>query len=220
MIKLNFSVLFAGKKNDKFSQFFFSILKKNFSNVNQFSRNKIIKKKIDFLISFRSKFIFKKKHLSKARYCINFHPGPPKYRGIGCVNFSILNKEKLYGVTMHLIDERIDHGKIIDVVYFKINKKYNIEKILKLSYINQIRQLRLLIKKIKNNKDDLHLFFNKKNKYYWSKKLYTKKDLEKLYKVNKNISKKRLELLLKSTVIKGYVPYIKIYNHNFFYEKK
>ena len=36
----------------------------------------------------------------------------------------------MYGTTAHIIDEKIDNGKIIDVELFKINKSYNLEKLL------------------------------------------------------------------------------------------
>ena len=73
-------------------------------------------KKYDVIICFRSHFLLKEKHLKAAKIAaINFHPGPPKYRGVGCVNSAILNGEKSYGTTAHLINNKIDNGKIIDV---------------------------------------------------------------------------------------------------------
>ena len=45
---------------------------------------------------------------------LNFHPSTPDYRGMGCINFALLTT-KNYGSTAHLIDEKIDHGKIINV---------------------------------------------------------------------------------------------------------
>ena len=42
----------------------------------------------------------------------------------------------------------------------------------------------------------------------WSKKLYKKKDLDKLYKINKNISIKKFELLKRATIYRNFKPYI------------
>ena len=39
--------------------------------------------------------VLKKTFLDKIKVAsINFHPGPPDYRGIGCANFAIINQEK------------------------------------------------------------------------------------------------------------------------------
>ena len=46
---------------------------------------------------------------------INLHPGSPKYRGIGCLNYALYNKEKKFGFTIHLISKKIDCGKILNV---------------------------------------------------------------------------------------------------------
>ena len=53
---------------------------------------------------------------------INFHPGPPNYRGIGCLNFALLSNEKYYGVTAHIINEKIDNGKILSFKKFRLKK--------------------------------------------------------------------------------------------------
>ena len=57
---------------------------------------------------------------------INFHPGPPERRGIGCTNYAIYEKSKNYGVTLHEINEKIDSGNILKVKRFKINFKYRL----------------------------------------------------------------------------------------------
>ncbi len=52
---------------------------------------------------------------SKAR-CINFHPGIlPEYRGAGAYSWSLINKEKHTGISLHEIDHNIDSGPIIQV---------------------------------------------------------------------------------------------------------
>jgi hypothetical protein len=58
------------------------------------------------------------KHAEKG--AINFHPGPPKYPGIGCYNYAIWNEDEMYGVTCHFMDEKLDHGKIINCYYFDL----------------------------------------------------------------------------------------------------
>lgn len=55
--------------------------------------------------------------------CFNFHGGIlPEYRGSGIYNWAILNGEKETGVTLHEIDEKIDHGSVLDIRKFLIKE--------------------------------------------------------------------------------------------------
>ena len=109
-------ILFFGKKNCMTSKKMHEILKLNFTNIiriniDQNNKKKCIEKlknwRGDYIFSFRSKYIVPKEILKKTKIAaINFHPGPPNYRGIGCVNFSILNNEKFYGLTCHLMSKK------------------------------------------------------------------------------------------------------------------
>lgn len=54
-------------------------------------------------------------------YALNFHPGIlPEYRGSGTCSWVIVNGEKQAGVTLHVIDEGIDTGPIIEIVKFNV----------------------------------------------------------------------------------------------------
>ena len=79
--------------------------------------------KPDVLISYMSPWIIPLKLLNQTKnWNINFHPGPPNYPGIGCTNFAIYNEEKKYGVTAHIMEEKVDSGRIIGVKRFPILK--------------------------------------------------------------------------------------------------
>ena len=59
---------------------------------------------------------------------INFHPGSPEFPGIGCFNFAIFNSAEKFGATAHIMEPKVDTGKIIDVEYFSIDaEKENVE---------------------------------------------------------------------------------------------
>jgi len=59
----------------------------------------------------------------KNRKCFNFHPGIlPQYRGAGVYSWAIINGEDKTGITLHLIDDGIDSGDIIEVRAFPIDK--------------------------------------------------------------------------------------------------
>ena len=223
----NYKVLFIGKDGDKYSVKYYLYLKKNFKHVsviyNNITNHKQIEYRIknwqgDYIFCFRSNYLLKKNEIKKAsKNIINFHPGPPQYRGTGCVNFSIMNKEKRYGATAHLIDsEKIDIGKIVDVILWKTKKSSSVEEILLKTYEKQFYQFKRVVKYIK--KDNLEFLIKKNKKYKWSKKLYTKKDLNDLYLIDVNIKKNYFDKVLKSTITKKFKPYILIHGKKFVYE--
>ena len=97
MSKVNtkLKVLLLGKKNDKYTEIASKICmeKFKFSKIFLASRHdkidkSIIKWKGDIIISYLFPKLIKKKLLLNTKLMpINFHPGPPKYPGIGCTNY-------------------------------------------------------------------------------------------------------------------------------------
>jgi len=60
----------------------------------------------------------------ESRKCYNFHPAIlPNYAGVGTMTWSILNGEKHHGITLHMINEGIDTGDIIDIIKFEIDEE-------------------------------------------------------------------------------------------------
>ncbi len=200
-MKSKYSVIFFGRKNDFYSKKVLSILKKNFLTIKTIwidknNKKKRIEKKFfkrDVLISYRSYYIFKKKELDLIKkIAINFHPGPPKYRGYGCANYAIYNQDKTYGTTCHIINSKIDRGKIIDVNNFKISQLITLDNLLKKTYKCQISQVSKIVKRLKKQKFD---YKNYKKLFpcneKWSKKLGTKKKLDDFYMISKNLKKEK-----------------------------
>jgi len=53
---------------------------------------------------------------------LNIHPSLlPKYRGASPVQFTILNNDKITGISIILMDEKMDHGPIVAQEKIKIN---------------------------------------------------------------------------------------------------
>lgn len=224
-MKSKYSVIFFGRKNDFYSKKVLSILKKNFLTIKTFwidknNKKKRIEKKFfkkDILISYRSYYIFKKKELDLIKkIAINFHPGPPKYRGYGCANYAIYNQDKTYGVTCHIINSKIDKGKIIDVNKFKISQLITLDDLLKKTYKCQISQVKKVIKKLKKSKFE-YKNYKKLFPYneIWSKKLGTKKKLDDFYMISKKLKKEKFLKIIQATNNKNYKPYLNIFGKKF-----
>ena len=108
-------VLFFGRENCIYTKKIYIFLKKKFKKIiflkskkvgEKLNENdKIFRKKFDYIFCFRSFYILKKNLISRCNYAaINFHPGTPDFRGIGAINYALLNNSEYYGSTAHLIN--------------------------------------------------------------------------------------------------------------------
>jgi len=220
---MQLSICLILKKDKKYNKEIIKFLKKTnvkldvyYGKVGQKLPKNIKKKKYDFLISYLSPWVIKKNVLKKTKfYNINFHPGPPKYPGIGCFNFALLNNDKFYGVTMHLMNQAVDSGKIIKTKYFNI-KGFSLLKIIDKSYEEMFKLFKKEIFKILKTKKIS--FSNKK----WKRSAYTRKDLNKLLKLDLKMKPSEIANRINALYYKGYPsPYfiIKDKKFNIFPEK-
>ena len=173
----------------------------SFDYIDSSKKKKIkISKNYDYLISFLNSMYIDKNVRKKIKInSFNFHPGPPEYPGFGCYNFALLDKVNLYGSTIHIINDKFDSGKIINVKKFKFSyKKFNLEKLISKTHENIIKQAKDFINDIQNNK--LKIEVNLK----WKKKAYTKKEFETAMKINLKDSKKNTLKKIKAFSYKNY----------------
>ena len=219
------SVLFFGRKNCLHSYKIKKLLKKKSKKFyyieSSFLGEKLKIKKIenikfDYIFCFRSFYILKKKLINNCKMAaINFHPGTPKYRGIGCVNFALYNDEKFYGCTAHIVNQKIDNGKILDVQKFKLQKKDTVQSCLNKTYKIMTHQAFRIINLLITKDENLKKLIKKNSHIKWSKKLGKKNDLNRLYIVNKTISKKQLKKIIRATNTNLFKPYIQIHKKKF-----
>lgn len=193
------------------------IKKKNVKLTVVYSANKkkcrkkfeVKEKYYDYIFCFRSKYILKKTDIKKSKNPpINFHPGSPKYRGFGCVNYALYENSKNYGVTSHIITEKIDNGKIIDVKRFAISANDNLETLLNKTYKFLYYQAEKIICKILVNENVLDELIKKNKNEKWSKKIKSKKDLDNFYKIDLNLNKIELRKKIRATKFKNFKPFI------------
>ena len=83
---------------------------------------------------------------------LNIHPSLlPKYKGLNTHERVILNKEKFSGCTVHIVNSKLDSGKIILQKKIKIRKKDNAKtlskKILKQEHLLYPKALKKLLTK-------------------------------------------------------------------------
>src|SRR3989339_350313 len=178
-----------------------SYLQNNFSHVRVFRGNvgdrfpeAARKGACDICISYMSPWIIPKRMLAGVRkFSINFHPGPPGYRGIGCTNFAIYNNESIYGVTAHLMTPRVDAGRIVSVKYFPILQGDSLFSLTQKCY----RQILVLFYGVFGHyltRGDLP-----KSDAVWGKHLYTRKELNELCSIRSGMSRLEIAKRIRAT---------------------
>lgn len=125
--KVDEKVLFIGDRSNwsdlanQFIQEVFSDVETIFWNRGEAYPSYLELWKGDRIFSFKSDLILPNYVLKNSqKSVINFHPAPPKYRGIGGYHYALYNGESMFGVTCHHMVDQVDFGKIIKVLYFPI----------------------------------------------------------------------------------------------------
>ena len=219
-------VLFLGRKNDKKSKKLLSYIRKKSSAVNviwsvypddKLKSKKILNQNYDYIFCFRSFYILKKDLLKRAKNAaINFHPGIPKYRGTGCINYAMYKNEKYYGTTAHIMDSKIDNGKIINVRRFKILKKNSVQTLLEKTHKILLKQAMETINLLSKNPANLDKLIYKSKNEKWSNKIKKRKHLDQFYNIKKNTSHRVLIKKIRACYIHdSFRPYIKLHNFKF-----
>lgn len=117
---------------------------------------KNLKPDICFSLFYRD--LFSKELLSLAKDgFINIHPSLlPKYRGPVPYLWTLLNNEKITGVTMHYIDERVDSGDVISQIKYNIPNQITGfklgSKLMDLGFKMFKQQLPLILKNVNKRK--------------------------------------------------------------------
>ena len=77
--------------------------------------NRLREKELDVIVSFSAPTVFKTDLLSLPRYgCINLHCSAlPSYAGVMPSFWVLLNDEKQAGMSVHLMDSKIDNGSVL-----------------------------------------------------------------------------------------------------------
>ena len=187
----NPSVLFIGKKNDFYCERAMEFVKAHFHEHEILlggGRDERFPEDIgwwegDYIISYLSPWIIPEHLLNRAeKACINFHPGPPEYPGIGCTNFAIYDNSDTYGVTCHHMNPKVDTGSMIAVKRFPLYGSDTVFSLTQRCYGYIIQQFYEVVSLILVG-DDLT-----QSDECWKRKPYKRKDLQELCRITPDMS--------------------------------
>lgn len=90
----------------------------------------------DFIYSVQHHELLQERHIARAKkIAVNLHLAPlPEYRGCNQFSFAIMDEASEFGVTLHAIDTRIDHGDILFESRFSIPENCWVNELYELSF--------------------------------------------------------------------------------------
>lgn len=169
----------------------------------------------EYIFSFRSYFFLKPKTLNKASVsAINFHPSNPKYPGSGSASWALYNADTVFGVTAHIMNEKIDNGCIIDVLEFPIYQEDNLST---LTARTKDKLYDIFRKVVFNIISDDSYLINALNMstYVWNGTAKTIGDIDRLQNIPINVETNELDSIVRATTPSKYMPFIMLHGRKF-----
>jgi methionyl-tRNA formyltransferase len=215
--KSNNSILFLGKKKDKYCTKAVDFIKRNFYDVSVYlgEWGDPLPEDIswwdgDYIISYLSRWVVPEYLIRKAKVAaINFHPASPDYPGIGCYNFALYEEANEYGVTCHYMANKVDTGKIIAVKRFPIFMSDDVASLILRTYDFQLVLFYEIMSKIIKNEP------LPSSEEIWSKKPFTRKQFNQLGIINLSMTDEEVTRRVRATSYGLFKPTIEIAGHIF-----
>jgi methionyl-tRNA formyltransferase len=194
------SMLFIGKKNDTYCERAMEFVKLHFpeheillgKRGDQFPEA-TGRWKGDYIVSYLSPWIIPAYILDRAsRSCINFHPGPPEYPGIGCTNFAIYEKADAFGVTCHHMNPKVDAGQLIAVKRFPLYDTDTVYSLTQRCYGYILALFYEIMSRILDNKD------LPQSEDTWKRKPYKRHELNDLCRITLDMPEDEIKRRVKA----------------------
>ena len=188
--------------------------KYSFSDIASASNIKIYKNideslarhEIDFIVSVQYHKILSTHQIQCAKsMAINLHMAPlPEYRGCNQFSFAIYNKTRIFGATLHIINEEVDGGDILAEERFEINEGIDVVELYNKTYTTSLKLFNDKILAIMNGECN-RIPQNKLIRDRGSK-LYYRKDIIALKQLNLEQGIKDIVQRVKATSMTGFEP--------------
>jgi methionyl-tRNA formyltransferase len=171
----------------------------------------------DYIFCFRSMFILPKSLLDRAKQgAINFHPGSPEYPGSGCLNYALYENSKNFGVTAHLMNEKVDDGKIIQCRRFPIHSSDTVNSLLERTHIKLLDLFYDVTSGVAlRGRDFIEDSINDSEDEAWSGIKRKIKDIDDLSIVDPQISEADLKAIIRATYTHNFPPKIVLHGYEF-----
>ncbi|MDD1955359.1 hypothetical protein LOY33_17095 [Pseudomonas sp. B21-036] len=171
----------------------------------------------DYIFCFRSLFVLPKRILERAKIAaINFHPGSAEYPGSGCLNFALYENAKEYGVTAHLMSEKVDDGSIIECRRFPIVAGDTVDSLLERTHLKLLDLFLDTVGGIGTLGDSyIKSSLIKSGNEKWRGEARRMKELDRLSTIDIGVSALELERIIRATHTDLFPPRIMLHGYEF-----
>lgn len=160
----------------------------------------------DILLSVQYHQILTEQQLSKVEnIAINLHLAPlPEYRGCNQFSLAILNNDSQFGVTLHAMDAKIDHGDILFEKRFEIPDGIWVQDLVKLADDKGVELFEESLANILIG-DFIRIDQSTRIEEYGTSLNY-RKQIEELKYIDLQWSKDKIERTIRGTYMPGFAP--------------
>ena len=128
---------------------------------------------IDYIFNFLGPVILPAKTLALAkRTAINIHPAPPQWPGVGSASYALYHEDKTFGLTAHVMEPKVDSGRILKVLRFPIEQDDTCESLFARCIDNALPLYRDVIEQVAGG-----IEFSDSDEY-WERKAIPRKEFE------------------------------------------
>jgi len=165
----------------------------------------------DVIVSYLSRWIVPASLLDRAPLSINFHPAPPEYPGIGCVNFALYDNAAHFGVTCHVMAPRVDTGPVIAVRRFPVEPHDDVASLLERTYAAQYELFLEIADPLVRGAP------LPRSPETWARRAFTRKEFESLTELRPEMSEAEIRRRIRATSYGPYQPWVEIHGRRFVY---
>ena len=158
----------------------------------------------DAILSYRGRWILPAGVIERTGACLNVHPGPPEWRGVGCVNQALFADVSTYGATAHYVDKRLDSGRIVEVQRFEVFPKDTVASLLERTYAHMLPMAMRIIDTLALGR--LPAFSSD----LWSGPLWTRKQLNELSTITLGMSDDEVARRVRATTFGNWRPTLRV----------
>lgn len=171
----------------------------------------------DYIFCFRSLFVLPRRVLEKAGIAaINFHPAPPEYPGSGCLNFALYDGASDYGVTAHLMNEKVDNGRILECRRFPILESDTVDSLLERTH-RKLLELFLDVAAGVAAQGRVHIdaCLERSKAEHWRGEALRMSALERLKTIPPDVDAAELDRVVRATYTAMYPPRVILHGYEF-----
>lgn len=172
---------------------------------------------IDFIISVQYHLILKQKHIDVAKsLAVNLHMAPlPEYRGCNQFSFAIYNQAKVFGTTLHRLEDGIDNGDIIAEKRFEIPEDCLVNRLYEITFEASINLFKEEIGSIFMGK--YQLISQKELVDDRGTNIYFRKDIGELKSIDLNAGEDEILRRVRATAMPEFEPPFVLFKNKKYY---